>query len=97
MKYGITYLFVFIFLSFQAQERGVFKGTLKDASNKELLIGANVFMLGNSEIGASADLDGNFAITVPSGKHQFVASFVGMINDTIEVIIYADQITELTI
>ena len=97
MKYGITYLFVFIFLSFQAQERGVFKGTLKDASNKELLIGANVFMLGNSEIGASADLDGNFAITVPSGKHQFVASFVGMINDTLEVIIYADQITELTI
>ena len=97
MKYGITYLFVFIFLSFQGQERGVFKGTLKDASNKELLIGANVFMLGNSEIGASADLDGNFAITVPSGKHQFVASFVGMINDTLEVIIYADQITELTI
>ena len=94
MKYGITYLLGFIIFSFQAQDKGVFKGTLKDASNKELLIGANVFMLGNTQIGASADFDGHFAITVPEGKHRFVVSFVGMVNDTIEVIIYADQITE---
>ena len=84
-------------LTVQSQDKGVFKGTLKDASNKEVLVGANIFMLGNKQLGASADINGQFVITVPIGKHRFVASFIGMISDTIDVTIYTDQITELTI
>ena len=97
MKFRITYLLLFLLVSIHSQDKGIFKGVIKDASNKEELIGAHIFLLENKKVGATADINGEFVVTLPVGEHQFVVSFIGMINDTILVDVYSDQITKLTL
>lgn len=80
-----------------SQARGTLKGVIKESSSKEELFGANIFLLNQSEIGASADLNGSFSFSVPAGKHRFVISFVGMKNDTIEVTIGSNEIKTIEV
>ena len=53
------------------------KGTVTD-SNGEPLIGASVVIKGNTSVGTVTDLDGNFALSVPSESSTIVISYVGM-------------------
>lgn len=80
-----------------AQFRGTLKGVIKEKSSKEELFGANIFMLNNPEIGSSADLNGAFSFSVPEGNHRFVVSFVGMKNDTIDVVIRSNELKNVEI
>ena len=80
-----------------SQARGTLKGVIKESSSKEELFGANIFLLNQSEIGASADLNGSFSFSVPAGNHRFVISFVGMKNDTIEVAIGSNEIKTIEV
>lgn len=86
-------LFIFCLISGHvfAQQKGVFKGTVKEG--EEPIIGANVQMLSDKSKGASTNFDGEFAFECPVGTHQFVVSFVGLKPDTIEVEILADEIS----
>ena len=72
-------------LEFLAQ--GTIRGTVSDAVNGELLIGANV-IVGQGPKGAMADLDGNYSITgLAPGVYQITGSFIG----------YSSIIEEVTI
>lgn len=57
-------------------QTGTIKGKIFDSKTNEPLIGASVVIEGTN-IGAVADLDGNFIISnAPAGKHNLVASYV---------------------
>ncbi len=57
-------------------QTGTIKGKIFDSKTNEPLIGASVVIEGTN-IGAAADLDGNFIISnAPAGKHNLVASYV---------------------
>lgn len=44
----------------------------------EPLIGASVFVEGNSSVGTITDLDGNYTLTVPEGSAALIFSYIGM-------------------
>ncbi len=73
-------IFLFSCLAYEplmAAGSGNLKGTVRDASSKEPLPGANVLVKGTS-MGAATDLNGNFVIHgVPSGEATIVVSYVG--------------------
>jgi TonB-dependent receptor len=86
-------------LSFTAfSQTGTIKGNVKDATNGEGIVGANVFVAGTTQ-GAAADINGDFEIPrVKAGKYSIVASFVSYKTDTIlNVTVYPDQTTVLSI
>ena len=80
-----------------SQGKGTLQGTIKEASSKEELFGANIYLLNHPEIGASADLNGEFSFSVPAVNSRFVVSFVGMKNDTIEVQIRPNEIKNIEV
>lgn len=59
-------------------------GVVKDATG-EPIIGASVTVKGAQGTGAVTDIDGNFSLTVPSGKEQLVVSYIGFTPQTIDV------------
>ena len=59
-------------------------GVVKDATG-EPIIGASVTVKGAQGTGAVTDIDGNFSLTVPSGKEQLIVSYIGFTPQTIDV------------
>ena len=53
------------------------KGVVRAQASKEALIGVSILLEG-SEVGASSDLDGNFAIEVPALPARLRFSYIGM-------------------
>jgi outer membrane receptor protein involved in Fe transport len=67
-----------------AQGNGTISGKVVDKSNNEVLIGANVMILG-THTGAISDLDGNFMLrNVPAGTYQIRFSFISYHTVTVE-------------
>jgi TonB-dependent receptor len=75
-------------------QTGSIKGTIKDASTGESIIGANVLVGGTTQ-GAVADLDGNFSISkVKAGTYDIIISFISYKTDTLKnITVYPDQTT----
>ncbi|MGN0281873.1 MAG: SusC/RagA family TonB-linked outer membrane protein [Prevotella sp.] len=68
-----------------AQQKGIqISGKLTDAAGEEL-IGASVFVKGNTANGTVSDLSGDFKLTVPSENSVIVFSYVGMVTKEIKV------------
>ncbi len=67
-----------------AQSGGGISGTVTDESG-EPLIGASVFVEGNSTVGTVTDLDGKYFLSVPDDAAALVFSFIGM-KDQVEQI-----------
>ena len=92
--------FLFLLFSFllstamQAQQTGVLRGKISDASTKELLPGANVILIGANLRGTVSDMDGNYSIVLDSGYHQLYCAYIGFVNDTFMVHINSNAITE---
>lgn len=59
------------------------RGTVRDAE-KQPLVGASVWWA-QTNVGASADVDGNFRIHRVKGHDRLVASYLGFVNDTLRV------------
>ncbi len=76
---------VFLFFSFFAfAQTGQLKGNIKDGTNQEPVIGANVLIEGLGT-GASTDIEGNFVVkNVPVGTYNIVISYVGYVSKKIE-------------
>ena len=72
----VVCLFLFAGIGF-AQTGGGISGTVTDESG-EPLIGASVFVEGNSSVGTVTDLDGRYSLSVPEGSTALVFSFIGM-------------------
>lgn len=59
-------------------------GVVKDSTG-EPIIGASVTIKGAQGVGAVTDIDGNFSLTVPSGKKQLLVSYIGFTPQTVDV------------
>ena len=59
-------------------------GVVKDSTG-EPIIGASVTIKGAQGVGAVTDIDGNFSLTVPSGKKQLLVSYIGVTPQTVDV------------
>ena len=59
-------------------------GKVMDSAGEEL-IGASVFVKGNTAIGTVSDLSGDFKLNVPSESSTIVVSYVGMVSKEIKV------------
>ncbi len=99
MKYFVT-LFVLTLLAFStlliAGTTGKISGTVKDAQTGEIMIGANVVIVGTT-YGASTDINGSFFIlNIPPGEYIVRASSLGYaaVSQT-KVRVDIDQTTEL--
>lgn len=92
----IRFKFVLVFLLTSAigfAQTGTIKGTLKDETTGEGLIGANVIIEGTGQ-GASTDIDGNFIIPkVKVGKLNLVLTSISYSPKTISIDVYPDQTT----
>jgi hypothetical protein len=60
------------------------KGTVRDASTNETLIGASVYWLGTN-IGVATTVEGDYDLYRVKGYDKLVATYVGYKNDTITV------------
>ena len=60
----------------QVKKETELRGRVTDAATGEVIIGASV-MLEGTTIGAITDLDGNYSIPYPGGRHTVVASYLG--------------------
>ena len=59
-------------------------GVVKDSTG-EPIIGASVTIKGAQGVGAVTDIDGNFSLTVPSGKKQLLVSYIGFTPQTVDM------------
>ncbi|MCB0506695.1 MAG: TonB-dependent receptor [Bacteroidetes bacterium] len=67
-----------LFLPIHAQnETFTLSGFLKDAQNGEALIGANVYVQGNTALGATTNLYGFYSLSLPKGDYQIAFSYIG--------------------
>lgn len=70
-------LFFLIFSLSVFAQTGTLKGKVVDKEDGEILIGANVILLG-TKFGAASDIDGNYEIkNIPVGNYSVKVSFVG--------------------
>ncbi len=59
-----------------AQSTGTVTGIVRDATNGEVLTGANVSVVGQTR-GSTANLEGAYSLTLTAGTYQLRATFVG--------------------
>lgn len=83
MKFKFLFIaFVFCTLSY-AQSKGKVAGLISDADlNNEAMPFVNVMIKGTTN-GVSTDMDGKYELSVPTGNHILVVSFVGY--ETVEI------------
>lgn len=73
-----------------AQGKGVLQGTIRDNTNNEALIGANVVLVGTSW-GASTDLDGKYSIkNIPAGKYSVTISYISYKSVTVSNVLISE-------
>ncbi|MBO3270471.1 TonB-dependent receptor [Hymenobacter defluvii] len=87
MRHRLTPLLFFLLFSLSSlaalAQTGTIRGTVKDATTQEPLIGASVGVVGTS-LGASTDLDGAFTVSnVPEGTYSLAISSVSYEKKTI--------------
>ena len=58
-------------------------GVVKDSSG-EPIIGASVTVKGAQGLGTVTDIDGNFTLSVPSGKKQLLVTYIGFTSQTVD-------------
>ena len=75
--------------------QGTVTGTVLDADNQEVLIGATVVLKGTTQ-GATTDINGNFSLSgIAQGNQIIVISYVGYDNQELFVRVVDGQTTEL--
>jgi TonB-dependent receptor len=80
-----------------AQEFGVIRGKVIDASSKQSLPGANVLIKGTT-IGAASNTVGDFTIQrVPAGDYILVASYLGYERKEMGITVHSGEIVDLEI
>jgi len=91
------HLVIFLFASaiaLNAQNYGTFRGTVKDKSTLEPLIGASVILRLDRSFGTAADINGQFSLQLQRGTYTFLITYTGMKSDTISLRIEPGQTVE---
>ena len=98
MKSKLLLALLSLYSVFVAAQTGVLSGKVVDSKSGETLIGATVIVGGNTALGASTDMDGNFTIAkVPVGKHKVSVRYIGYKEKQEEVEIRANSVTNLNL
>lgn len=80
MKYPIYFFLSFLLFTSNStvgQTKFTISGTIRDQTNGELLIGANIRILELPRLGTTANEYGFFSITLPSGNYTLIFSSLG--------------------
>lgn len=83
VKAAITFLLIISATALFAQQKFTISGTIKEKKNGETMIGVTVFPLEISGVGATCNEYGFYSLTLPEGKYNIIASFIGYKSDTI--------------
>jgi len=87
----------FVSLALFSQEYGTFKGSIRDKTTNEPLIGASVILKLDRSFGTAADINGQFSMELKQGVYTFVISYTGMKSDTVTVHVDPGQMVERTV
>ncbi|MFN7118290.1 MAG: TonB-dependent receptor [Saprospiraceae bacterium] len=90
----LAVLFLMTALSGFAQEKVTLSGHIRDASNGEQLIGANVF-LKDQGTGASTNVYGFYSLSVAPGTYEVLVSYLGFQNKTLQVELTANKTLDI--
>ncbi|HOU46913.1 MAG TPA: TonB-dependent receptor, partial [Chitinophagales bacterium] len=94
MRFKANIFFLFFTLSaistIAQNNKYTLSGFLKDIKNGEALIGANVFVQGNNELGGTTNLYGFYSITLPQGTYEIAYSYIGYNTITKQVVLDKD-------
>jgi hypothetical protein len=75
VKKILPFIFLLVFASQIIRSQNEVKGTIKDLSTNETLIGASVLYAEGK--GAVTDIDGNYKLNLPDGEYTLTASYIG--------------------
>jgi outer membrane cobalamin receptor len=95
MRKALLLLFItsFSLVVFAQKGTGVLKGIVFEKGNKDPLIGATIQLKSDLSKGSVTDVEGRFVLSVDTGTHVFICSFLGLKSDTFSVYIAENQIT----
>ncbi|MCF8413844.1 MAG: carboxypeptidase-like regulatory domain-containing protein, partial [Melioribacteraceae bacterium] len=82
MKYFLN-LILILNVSLSAQQFQI-KGIVSDNKSGEVLRFANILVLGEAT-GTTSNVEGNYQIYLPKGKHSLIFSFIGYVSDTLSI------------
>ena len=77
--------------------QGILSGKITSMTSGEAIIGAYVLLQSDPSIGTVSDLDGNYKLELPAGKHKVLFKFSGMTTDTLAVDIESGQQIEANV
>lgn len=90
----LSLFFVIVTASLHAQNSGILKGIVIDASDKEAVLGASIYDPADKAHGTASDINGNYQLHLSVGKHTIICSYIGMQSDSITVFIDSLKVTE---
>src|SRR5262245_29093515 len=68
-------------------QQGTLNGTVLDATSKQAINGATIFLRSNKSFGTTTDGKGNFSLTLPVGNQIIICNYLGYKSDTFTVVI----------
>ncbi len=77
MKISKIFLFVLCLTISTFSQTGKIRGTVYDATTNEPLVGANIIIVENPNVGTSSDEKGNFLIATSVGSYSIKVSLIG--------------------
>lgn len=86
LSFRIFILFIFVFVIEIANAQSFIKGRVMDKKYNEPLTGAAILVEGTTN-GTTADIDGNYTLTVPTGKYTLQISYVSYNTQRIQNIV----------
>jgi TonB-dependent receptor len=76
MKKSLSLVLILVSISFNVfSQTATLKGTIKDASNGEVIPFAGVYLESNTAVGTTSNFDGHYSLTLEPGTHKVVYSF----------------------
>lgn len=91
-----TLIFLALFSTIQAQEKGFLRGNIADGEIGGPMIGATITLTDNPGVGAVTDFDGNYSLPLEPGVYDIRISFISFVTQTFTGIeISAGEVTIL--
>jgi TonB-dependent receptor len=95
--FQILVFFSLFLQSFAFAQTAIIRGQVTDITTNDALVGANVLVKGTN-LGAAADIDGNFVIhNVSVGSQVLVVSYIGYKNLNVKIDVIAGKTNEINI
>lgn len=91
MRTPLIFFLVLLNLCSSAQNKFTISGYFQDNASGENLIGATLTVRGNSR-GVNSNQYGFYSLTLPEGKHQLLASYVGYLPQLIDLNLNKDTV-----